>query len=1470
MAKLSDIQNPLYLHPSDGQSSVSVEKLTGAGNYREWRRSMEIVLASKRKLGFVTGVIKREAEDDAKAEQWDTCNSMVIAWLMGSMSETIKRSTLFLSTAREVWKQLEVRYSQTNGARKYKLSRDVYELKQNERPISEYHTEMSALWEEIEGLNLLPALTQMSPEVNEFIQAMNRQKEEQHLFQFLNGLDEEYAPQRSHILMQSPLPSVEVACGTLLQEEAQRETLKKVKIEPDVAAMYSRGGEAKPGRRNIESGAGCTVCGRKNHSAEECWKIVGFPKTHPQYKKQQQRNKEVVGTGRWNKSNQGHKLAANANTFDESVSLTATQLEQLLKLVPSGSKSSKAGYDTEEELDQNFAGMISCNIASKSMNNWIIDSGASDHMTGNIHHLERPIPTKGKPKIHLPNGKTLEITHIGDVNLQNNLKLKHVLYIPEFHHSLLSVSKLIQDSDCRVKFVPGLCVIQDSATQTTKAVGKAAGGLFYLVESGRKNEGQGNIEPMMNQVSQVDSQLANNALFQENASCNVANISECNLWHNRLGHAPMERIYKTGCISHICKNQHDICLTCPLAKFTKLPYSPSTSCAKKKFDLIHIDIWGPYKVQTKETYRYFLTIVDDLSRATWVQLLKLKSEAYGAIRKFVLFVQNQFQAQVKVVRSDNALEFDDEHCKRFFGDLGITHQTTCVDRPQQNGRCERKHRNVLEMARALRFQAGLPLCYWGDCVLTATYITNRLPSVAINNKTPYELVFEKKPDYTLMKTFGCLALAYNPTSHKDKFKPRGVPCVFLGYPMNKKGYTLLNLLTKQTFTSRDVKFHEHIFPYNTHSASYKHPLPVDMPTHTSQNTQHDFDDLIDQSTDTPPTSPVRSPAPRTTPPDNPTDSPTLNSPIQTSPPPPPPPRRSTRLHKQPTWLDDYVTNLHSHSSHNTNTTHIANLATTHIHPEFAAFLSHSTQITDPTHFKDAVKHPHWVSAMNEELQALELNDTWAITTLPHGKKAIGCKWIFKTKHNPDGTIERHKARLVVLGCRQQYGIDYQETFAPVAKLTTVRSLLAVAAIEGWHVIQMDVKNAFLHGDLLETVYMQLPPGYTAMNNRISVDTSCSSSPKNLTNQVCQLKKSLYGLKQAPRQWFSKLSSSLRDYGFQQSKTDYSLFTYQTTQAFVVILIYVDDLLIAGNDEHVITQVKNYLSSAFHMKDLGAIRYFLGIEIDRSPAGFFLSQKKYATDLVKEYGMHHSKPVRLPLEANLKLTADMGDPLPSLTEYQRLVGRLIYLTITRPDITYAVHILSQFMHKPTTVHMQAAKRILRYINHSLGQGILLASSSGAHLTAYCDSDWAGCPMTRRSTTGFCILLGNSPLSWRSKKQPVVARSSAEAEYRAMALTACEVTWIAQLLKDLGLRHLPPTVLHCDNKAALSIAANPVHHDRTKHVELDCHFIRDKITEGCIATQYVPTTEQAADVFTKPLTIAQHTHLMSKLGALSNSS
>lgn len=363
-------------------------------------------------------------------------------------------------------------------------------------------------------------------------------------------------------------------------------------------------------------------------------------------------------------------------------------------------------------------------------------------------------------------------------------------------------------------------------------------------------------------------------------------------------------------------------------------------------------------------------------------------------------------------------------------------------------------------------------------------------------------------------------------------------------------------------------------------------------------------------------------------------------------------------------------------------------------------------------------------------------------------------------------------------------------------MTIIRSLLAVAALKQWVVHQMDVKNTFLHGDLVEDVYMKLPTGYTHPGFRIPIASEGESSIPSGPPNVCKLLNSLYGLKEAPRQWFSKLSQALLANHFLQSKNDYNLFTKQTADCIIIILVYVDDLLIAGNDSTLIQSTKDFLNTYFHMKDLGPVRYFLSLEVDHTPQGYFLSQRKYILDLLKEYGLTHYRPLRLPTR----------DPLPNPEPYQRLVGKLIYLTISRPDISFTVHALSKFMHKPTAPHYQAALRVLRYLKGSPHQGVLFASNSTAALTAYCDSDWAGCPSTRKFTTGFCVLLGNSPFSWKSKRQTIVARSSAEAEYRAMAMTTCEVLWVNQLLKDLGVPHL--VLLHYSVIIELLLLLQPI--------------------------------------------------------------
>ena len=429
-------------------------------------------------------------------------------------------------------------------------------------------------------------------------------------------------------------------------------------------------------------------------------------------------------------------------------------------------------------------------------------------------------------------------------------------------------------------------------------------------------------------------------------------------------------------------------------------------------------------------------------------------------------------------------------------------------------------------------------------------------------------------------------------------------------------------------------------------------------------------------------------------------------------------------------------------------------------------------------------------------------------------------------------------------------MDYKETFAPVAKMNTVRILLSLAVNKSWHIYQMDVKNAFLHGNLEEEVYMKLPPGHPL-----------SSKP----NLVCKLHKAIYGLKQSPRAWYSKLSSVLEQSNFKRSYSDSSLFVRRSSAGTLVMLIYVDDLIVTGDNLEEINNLKAALKEKFAIKDLGILKYFLGIEVASSSKGLFLNQRKYVMDLLTEVKMSDCKPAMTPLSVKLKLT-DQGTQLSDITSYQRIVGKLIYLTITRPDIAFAVSLISQHMHSPSSVHMKLVTRVLRYLKGSAGRGIHMNRHDHHEILGYTDADWAGNALDRKSTTGFCTFVGGNAVTWKSKKQAVMARSSAEAEYRAMASLACELIWIKAVLGELGFQTAHPISMYCDNQSAMHIAANPVFHERTKHIEIDCHFVRDQVQTKVIRTLYVSSEDQIADIFTKSLGSAQFHHLLSKLGSI----
>jgi hypothetical protein len=511
------------------------------------------------------------------------------------------------------------------------------------------------------------------------------------------------------------------------------------------------------------------------------------------------------------------------------------------------------------------------------------------------------------------------------------------------------------------------------------------------------------------------------------ARCQVAK-STSQLWHRRLGHLSNKVLsFLSNNVSDICRFDSKQCLVCPLAKQTRIPFPTSQISSTAPFELIHIDIWGGYRTPSINGACYFLTIVDDYTRCTWVYLMQHKSEARSLLQSFINLVENQFSTTIKIIRNDNGPEFT---IPSFYSDKGIIHQTSCVSTPQQNGVVERKHRHLLNISRALLFQAHLPTKFWGDAILTAAYLINRTPTPLLFGQTPYETLHNSKPQYNHLRVFGCLCFASTHSYNPSKFAPRAIRCVFLGYPYSQKGYRLYDLDHHKIFISRDVIFYEDHFPFSQTTpkpSSPVLPIPFNLP-----------DDVTTHS------SPI-------------VEAPVAPSTTQTTHSPPPITQRSTRSTQPPAYLCDFHlaqalpfrTTQSSESAlvHSSGTPYPldAFLSYKCLSNHHRAFTTAISFAQEPKYFLQAMQHSNWRDAMCAEVDALESTQTWTLTPLPSSKKPIGCKWVYKIKYHPDGSVERYKARLVAKGYNQQAGLDYTETFAPVAKMVTVRSFLALSA-----------------------------------------------------------------------------------------------------------------------------------------------------------------------------------------------------------------------------------------------------------------------------------------------------------------------------------------------------------------------------------------------------------------------------------------
>ncbi|KAI3500548.1 hypothetical protein L1887_36372 [Cichorium endivia] len=1065
-------------------------------------------------------------------------------------------------------------------------------------------------------------------------------------------------------------------------------------------------------------------------------------------------------------------------------------------------------------LDANLAQAFQnqCNL-TQSRPDWYVDSGASAHMTNSSANLDHSTPYSGSDQVVFGNGNVLNISRIGNSTLSNNIKLLDVLVVPHLTKNLLSISKLTDDSPVDILLSNKFFVIQNRINKAIIATGKREDGL-YVLQQGTKAF----VAALKNK-------------------CTSASFE---IWHSRLGHVAFDTVsllHKFGSLSITSiLPKPGVCTSCQLSKSMRLPFSDNFKRAKHVLDLIHCDLWGPAPIASTDGFLYYVIFVDDYSRFTWFYPLKRKSDFAQTLSTFLTFVQTQFGCKVKEFQSDGGTEFLNHRISQLFITNGTHHRVSCPYTPQQNGRAERKHRHITETGLAMLFNARAPATFWVHAFSSAVYIINRLPTKILTNKSPFEVLFDIVPNYNIFRVFGCRVFPYLRDYAPNKLAPRSAPCIFIGYCTQYKGYKCLDPSTQRIYTTRHAQFDENSFPFTG-------TLP---PCDTATMNFTTFDEAVRTSTATaasslsPPaaTDAASSPTPcklcpispgaTTTEPQQPPVVADITDPVVTDPPLPssnptdqPAATSAASAHPMITRSRDGIFKKK----------HFVDLASLGNSNLITSLLS----TTVPKGFKSAAKHPHWLMAMEEEMSALRSNNTWDLVPRPANSNVVGSKWIFRTKFNSDGTIDRYKARLVAQGFTQVPGLDYSLTFSPVVKSSTVRIVLSIAVMQKWPLHQLDVKNAFLNGCLTDKVFMEQPPGF--IDDQFPL-------------HVCRLNKALYGLKQAPRAWFQRLSAFLVTLGFYCSRADPSLFVFKRGSTILYLLVYVDDIILTGNNSALIRTFITRLNTEFAIKDLGKLSYFLGLEATYTDDGLFLTQAKYAHDILTRAGLLESKPTSTPLSPSDQLLT-IGDQFSDPTLYRSLVGALQYLTITRPDLSYAVNQVSQFLQSPTVDHFQAVKRILRYVKGTLSFGLHFRRPQSSSILGYSDADWARCIETRRSTYGYSIFLGGNLVSWSAKKQPTVSRSSCESEYHAMANTASEIVWVTHLLRELhALPSNVPTLL-CDNKSALFLSQNPISHKRAKHIDIDYHFVRELVSSGKLQTKYIPTHLQLADIFTKSL-------------------
>jgi len=1083
--------------------------------------------------------------------------------------------------------------------------------------------------------------------------------------------------------------------------------------------------------------------------------------------------------------------------------------------------------DSKYQRLTNHVALSTQSSSNKSNSSWLLDCACSSHMCSDSSTLHTILPHCDPLTVTVANNATLHSASCGTYKFQSDhgvINLSKVSHVPGLSRNLISIGQATSDG-LEFRFKGDFCKVLNNSGQLITEILKDRNNMYEFPPK------------------------ANNTPERLLNAAHMSAADTYRLWHNRLGHindrdlkAVLQRLPNSSATPS--PHAPSFCEGCMLGKMPRGAINrASNSTTTRPLEVIHSDIAGPFPVDGFHCKsRYYITFLDQHTRYTFVYLLQKKSEATSAIRRYIRMVNTHFQDQgisVKSFQSDNGGEFISKDCETFFAELGIVHRKIIPYQSEQNGMIERLNRTIIDCAESMRHSGKLEPQFWTAAIRTAVYIINRRPHSALTHRmTPFEAWNSQEPEICHLRTFGCDAYVHLPNQLHRKLQPRGRRVTFIGYPSDHKGYQFWDRDEQRIIVTRltDATFDENSFtrtPPDCLNADATFPFEMQHSTPSEQSqppidgsstfSSEPLESLSQSSADSSSPHSISLSVPLSEPAELPPVTASSNSELNLL-----PSGHQTRNRRPPgEWWKAPTAMLVLQRNHDS---------------------LRATQINIPKSISEALDPANefvkeWTAATKAELDSLQQNETWELVKLPSGRNAIQNKWVFKVKSDEKGLVDKFKARLVVKGYSQRPGIDFDETFSPVAHLASIRLIFALAASLKLKLRQLDVVGAFLQAELHEEIYMVQPEGHD------SEDPSL----------VCRLKKSLYGLKQAGLVWNNTINLFLtKDLGFKRLSSDACVYVMRSKDDIIIMSLSTDDLLMAHNCPALAEEVVAELSKRFPMTDLGEPKRLLGMRISSSDDGILLDQETYILEQLSKFQMMDSKQVDTPEQPGFYLDKDMCatsvDEKQDMkgTPFRELVGALNWIaTCTRPDISHAVSSLCRYLDNPGRQHWTSAKRVLKYLKGSSNFGLFFQAQQPPHLIAYSDSDWAGDRDSRKSTTGYTLMMSGSAIAWRSSLQKIVACSSTEAEYIALSETMREVIWIRQMLTELGFSQKSATRVLEDNQGCIAISKNRRTDKRTKHIDLRFHFCRDQIEQGAIEVEYCPTESMIADGLTKPI-------------------